>query len=112
MRAQHRVNDQAVNVHKEPKWLRRICEAIRHVASVLSEMTGQMFDFHLAFTRHWTARFRRQFIDADLGVFSLCEELDFAEWCRDLKAPIDPELQACREDDPNPFEGVTKFYHC
>ncbi len=91
--------------------LRRILEIARHLASVLAEMTGQMFDFHLAFTRHWTARFRRRFINADLGVFTLCEELDFAQFCRDLKMPIDPELQACHEEDLDPFEGVTKFYN-
>jgi len=112
MRAQreHRVNDRAVKVRKEPKLLRRILEATRRAASVLAEMTGQIFDFHLAFTRHWTARFRRRFINADVGVFSLCEELDFAQWCRDLKKPIDSELQPWREEDL--FEGVTKFYHC
>ncbi len=114
MRAQseHRVNDRAVKVRKEPKLLRRLPEAIRRVASTLAEMTGQIFDLHLAFTRHWTARFRHRFINADLGVFSLGEELDFAQWCRDLKRPIDPELQACREGDLDLFEGVTKFYNC
>ncbi len=96
----------------EPKLLRRIREAIRRVASVLAEMAGQIFDFHLAFTRHWTARFRRRFINADAGVFSLCEELDFAQFCRNLKEPIDPEPQAWREENLDPFEGVTKFYRC
>ncbi len=108
---EYRVNDRVLKVRKEPKLLRRIREATR-VASILAEMTGQIFDFHLAFTRHWTARFRRRFINAELGVFSLGEELDFAQWCRDLKKPIDPELQAGREEDFDPFEGVTKFYHC
>ena len=92
--------------------LRRILEAITRVASILAEMTGHIFDFHLAFARHWIARFRRQFINPDLGVFSLCEELDFAQWCRDLKKPIDPELQAWREEDLDLFDGVTKFYRC
>ena len=92
--------------------LRRIRESIRRVASVLAEMTGQIFDLHLGFTRHWTARFRRRFINADLGVFTLCEELDFAQFCRDLKKSIDPELQVWCEEDLDPFEGVTKFYHC
>jgi len=90
--------------------LRRIVEAITCVASVLAEMTGHIFDFHLAFARHWAARFRRRFINEDLGVFSLCEELDFAQFCRDLKKPIDPGPQAWREWD-DPFEGVTKFYN-
>ena len=90
--------------------LRRIRESIRRVSSILAEMAGQIFDLHLAFARHWTARFRRRFINPDLGVFSLCEELDFAQWCRDLKKSIDPELQAWREEDL--FAGVTKFYHC
>ena len=90
--------------------LRRILEVIRRVDSVLAEMNGQIFDLYLAFTRYWIARYRRRFINADLGVFTLCEELDFAQWCRDLKKPIDPELQAWREEDL--FEGVTKFYHC
>ena len=112
MRAQseHRVNDGAVKVRKEPKLLRR-----SRVASALAEMAEQIFDFHLAFARHWTARFRRRFINADLGVFSLCEELDFAQFCRGLKKPIEPELQAWREEDLDlfeGFEGVTKFYHC
>ena len=89
---------------------KRFLATIRRLASVLAEMTGQIFDLHLAFARHWTARFRRRFINADLGVFSLCEELDFAQFCRDLN-PIDPELQAWREWD-DPFEGVTHFYHC
>ena len=92
--------------------LRRIFEAIRCVANILAEMAGQIFDFHLAFARHWTARFRRRFINADVGVFSLCEELDFAQWCRDLKKPINSELQPWREEDLDLFEGVTKFYHC
>ena len=105
------MNDRVV---KEPKLLRRILEVILRVASVLAEMAGQIFDLHLAFTRHWIARFRRRLINADLGVFSLCEELDFAQWCRDLKEPIDPELQAWREGDLDFFEGFesgTKFFH-
>ena len=82
MRAQseHRASDRAVKVHKDQKLLRRILEAIRRIASVLAEMTGHIFDFHLAFKRHWTARFRRRFINADRGVFSLADELDFAQW--------------------------------
>ena len=91
-------------MNEQFEMLRRI-----RVASVLAEMTTQISDFYLALTRHWTARFRRRFINADLGVFSLCEELDFAQWCRELKKPIDPELQAWREEDL--FEGVTKFYN-
>ncbi len=75
-------------------------------------MTTQIFDFHLAFARHWSARFRRRFINADLGVFSLTDEVDFLKFCRDLKKPTDPELQAWREEDLDLFEGVTKFYHC
>ena len=105
---------QSENRVNEPKLLRRIREAIRRVASVLAEMAGQIFDLHLAFTRHWTARFRRRFINADAGVFSLAEELDFAQFCRDLKEPIDPELQACHEEDLDLFEGFesgTKFFH-
>jgi hypothetical protein len=92
--------------------LRRILEAITRVASVLAEMTGQIFDFHLGFARHWAARFRRLFINADLGVFSLADEVDFVKFCRDLKKPIDPEPQAWREEDLDLFESVTKFYHC
>jgi len=103
------VNDRAVKV-RESKLVRRIREAIRAIASVLAEMIGQIFDFHLAFARHWTARFRRRFINADLGVFSLADEVDFLKFCRDLKKPTDPELQAWREWD-DPFEGVTKFYN-
>ncbi len=90
--------------------LRRILEATRNVTNVLVEMAGQIFDFHLAFMRHWTARFRRRFINADAGVFTLCEELDFLGWCKNLKTPTDSELQAWREE--NLFEGVTKFYQC
>ncbi len=106
---------QSENRVNEPKLLRRIREAIRRVASALAEMTGQMFDFHLAFTRHWTARFRRRFINADLGVFSLCEELDFVWWCRrNLNKQIDSELQAWREEDLDLFESFengAKFFH-
>ena len=92
--------------------LRRIREAIRRVASVLAEMATQIFDLHRAFARHWSARFRRRFINADLGVFSLPEELDFAQFCRDLKEPIDPELQAWREEDLfEGFENGTKVFH-
>ena len=116
MRAQreHRVNDRAVKVREESKLVRRIREAITRVASALAEMAGQIFDFHLAFARHWTARFRCQFINADAGIFSLCEELDFAQWCRDLKKPIDPELQAWREEGLDLFESFesgTKVFH-
>jgi len=82
---------------------------VRRLASVLAEMTRQIFDFHLAFARHWSARFRRRFINPDAGVFSLADEVDFLKFCRELK-PIDPELQAWREWD-DPFEGVTKFYN-
>ncbi len=90
--------------------MKRFLATIRRVASVLAEMTRQIFDFNLAFTRHWTARFRRRFINADLGVFSLADEVDFLKFCRELKKPTDPELQVWREEDL--FEGVTKFYHC
>ena len=110
--SQHRVNDRAVKVREEPKLLRRIREAVRRVASVLAEMTGQIFDFHLAFTRHWTARFQRRFINADLGVFSLFEELDFALWCRDLKTPIeDPAMRRLLEEDVDWLYDV-KCYRC
>ena len=115
MRAQreHRVNDRAVKVREESKLVRRIREAITRVASALAEMAGQIFDFHLAFARHWTARFRRRFINADLGVFSLADEVDFAQFCRDLKKPIeDPVMRRLLEEDLDPFEDVTKFYRC
>ena len=94
--------------------LRRILEAIHRLASVLAEMTGQIFDFHLAFARHWSARFRRRFINANLGVFSLADEVDFVKFCRDLTRPIDPELQAWREENLDLFEGFesgTKVFH-
>ncbi len=93
--------------------LRRIREATR-IASVLAEMTTQIFDFHLAFMRHWTARFRRRFINADAGAFSLADEVDFLKFCRELKKPIDREPQAWREEDLDFFEGFesgTKFFH-
>ena len=43
MRAQseHRVNDRAVKMRKEPKFLRRILEAIRRVASGLAAVIGR-----------------------------------------------------------------------
>ena len=90
--------------------LRRIFETIRCVANILAEMAGQIFDFHLAFARHWTARFRRRFINPDAGVFSLADEVDFLKFCRELKKPTDPEPQAWHEWD-DPFEGATKFYN-
>ena len=93
--------------------LRRIFEAIRCVANILAEMAGQIFDFHLAFARHWIARFRRRFINADRGVFSLADEVDFLKFCRELKKPTDPELEVWRECN-DPFEGFesgTKIYH-
>ena len=108
------MTDRVLKVRNEPKLLRRILEAVRRVASVLAEMTGQIIDFHIAFTRHWTARFRRRFISADSPVFSLADEVDFVKFCRDLKKPIDPELQAWREWDLDLFEGFesgTKFFH-
>jgi len=87
--------------------LRRI-----RLASVLSEMANQIFDLHLAFTRHWTARFRRRFIKADAGVFSLCEELDFAQFCRGLKEPIEnPEMRRLLEQDVDWLYDV-KCYRC
>ena len=95
--------------------LRRILEVITCVASVLAEMIGQIFDLHLAFARHWAARFRRRFINADAGVFSLADEVDFLKFCRELKKPTDSEPQAWREENLDPFEGFesgTKFYHC
>ena len=77
-------------------------------------MNGQIFDLYLAFTRYWIARYRRRFINADAGVFSLGEELDFAQFCRGLKEPIDPELEVWREENLDLFEGLesgTKFFH-
>ncbi len=92
--------------------LRRILEAVRRVASVLAEMTGQIFDFHLAFARHWTARFRRRFINADLGVFILADEIDFVKFCRELKKPIeDPVMRHLLEEDVDWLWDV-KCYHC
>jgi hypothetical protein len=86
---------------------------VRRLASVLVEMAGQIFDFHLAFARHWTARFRRRFINADAGVFSLADEVDFLKFCRELKKPTDSEPQEWREwNDPfEGFESGTKFFH-
>jgi hypothetical protein len=99
----------------ESRFLKASFETLRRVAIGLAEMTEQIFDLHLAFARHWTARFRRRFINPDLGVFSLCEELDFAQWCRrELKKPTDPELQAWREEGLDLFEGFesgTKVFH-
>ncbi len=75
-------------------------------------MTGQIFDFHLALTRHWTARFRRRFINADAGVFSLSDEVDFAKFCRDLKKPIeDPVMRGLLEEDVDWLYDV-KCYRC
>jgi len=77
-------------------------------------MTGQIFDFHLAFARHWAARFRRRFINADAGVFSLADEVDFLKFCRELKSPIHSGPQAWREEDLDLFEGFesgTKVFH-
>ncbi len=79
--------------------LRRILEAIRGIASALAEMTGQIFDFHLALTRHWTARLRRRFINENSPVFSFADERDFARFCRELKNPTeDPMLRPLEED--------------
>jgi hypothetical protein len=92
--------------------LKQFLATIRAVASVLAEMTGQIFDLHLAFTRYWAARFRRRFINADAGVFSLADEVDFLKFCRELKKPTDPELEVWREE--NLFEGFesgTKVFH-
>jgi hypothetical protein len=94
--------------------VKRFLVTIGSVASILAEMTGQIFDFHLGFAHHWAARFRRRFIDADTGVFNLCEEFEFRRWSRDLETQIDPELQAWHEEDLDPFEGFesgTKFLH-
>jgi hypothetical protein len=77
-------------------------------------MAGQIFDFHLGFAHHWAARFRRRFIDADAGVFNLCEEFEFRRWSRDLEKPTDPELQAWCEEDLDLFESFengTRFIH-
>jgi hypothetical protein len=100
-------------VRKEPKLLRQILEAIPSVTSLLAEMATQILDFYLAFVRHWSARFRRRFIKPDLGVFSLCEEFDFAQWCRiALKNPIeDPEMRRLLEQDVDWLFDV-KCYRC
>ena len=94
--------------------MKRFFAMVCRLASVPAEMTRQIFDFHLVFARYWSARFRRRFISADAGVFSLGEELDFAQFCRGLKEPIDPELQAWREENLDLFEGFesgTKLFH-
>ena len=94
--------------------MKRFFAMVRRLASILAEMTGQIFDLHLAFTRYWAARFRRRFINADAGVFSLADEVDFAKFCRDLKKPTDPELEVWREENLDPFESFengTKVFH-
>ena len=92
--------------------IRLIIETFGCFASALAEMVGQVVDCHLALARHWTARFRRRFIDADVGVLSLYEELDYAQWCRDLKKPIeDPVMRRLLEEDVDWLFDV-KCYRC
>ena len=75
-------------------------------------MTGQIFDFYLAFARYWTARFRRQFINPEAPVFSLDDEVDFVKFCRDLKKPIeDPVMRRLLEEDVDWLFDV-KCYRC
>ncbi len=96
----------------EPKLLRRILEAITRVASVLVEMTTQIFDFHLAFARHWAARFRRRFINEDAGVFSLADEVDFAKFCGDLKKPIEDPVMRRLPEEENGWLWDVECYRC
>ena len=87
MRAQseHRVNDGAVKVRKEPKLVGRIREAIRAVASVLAEMTGSRTEKDYV-VRPWTEE----------------ENADFARFCASLdENPIDPGF------DPDAVEILT-----
>ena len=107
-----RVSDRAVRVRKEPKLLKRFLATIRSDASAIAEMTGQICDFHLAFARHWTARFRRRFIKPDAPLFSLADEIDFVKFCRDLKKPItDPVMRQLLEEDVDWLWDV-KCYRC
>ncbi len=71
--------------------LRQILEAIRRLASGLTDVGGRTIGFHLALARHLVARFRRRFVDADAPVFSFADERDFAKFCRDLKRPIEDQ---------------------
>ncbi|GAG11135.1 unnamed protein product [marine sediment metagenome] len=92
--------------------LKRIFESARRVASGLAAVVERILDFHLALARHLVARFRRRFINADSPVFSFADERDFTKFCRALKSPLDPEIEEWIEKDLDPFESVTKFYHC
>ena len=72
--SEHRVNDQAVRVRKEPKLLRRIREAIRRLASVLADVIGSRTGKDYV-VRPWTEE----------------ENADFARFCASLdENPIDP----------------------
>ena len=78
----------------------------------LTPVIGRTLDFLLALARHWTARFRRRFINADAPVFSLADEVDFAKFCRDLKKPIeDPVMRRLLEEDIDWLFDV-KCYRC
>ena len=76
----------------------------------LTPVIGRTIDFHLALARHLLARFRCRFINPDAPVFSFADERDFAKFCRALKSPLDPEIEALIEAEQDIFDGV-KFYN-
>ncbi len=73
-------------------------------------MTFQLRDRARGLVLHLAARFRRWFLRVDAPVFTLAEEIDYARFCRELKSPLDPEIQAWIEAELDIFEGV-KFYN-
>ncbi len=76
MRAQseHRVNDRAAKVREESKFVRRILEIVRHLASVLADVIGREAEKDYV-VRPWTEQ----------------ENAEFSKFCVEIDAsPIEP----------------------
>lgn len=69
-------------------------------------MTYQLQDIARGLVLHLAARFRRRFLRADASVFTLAQEIDYAAFLRRLGEPLDPEIEALIDAEPDTFENL------
>ncbi len=59
---------------------------------------------------YYFADLRHRIFRADLPTWSLADHVEFAQFCRELREPCDPELEALLEEDLDIFEGVDCYH--
>ena len=69
-------------------------------------MKFRLRDVALGLILHLAARFRRRFQRPDAPVFTLAQDIDYAQFCRELKLPLDPAIEEWIEAELDIFEGV------